>query len=132
MDDDLRREVDHALDDTARTMDRMRSACVKPAALLVPGQILWTLIDRGAASRNLPAFARTLCGGLSHEFASRAEAKPGVVFTAASDTAFALKDANELLKVPVLENYLKSGEDLTITLRPARPVGGRSMPHRKS
>lgn len=112
LNDDLRREVDHALDDAARTMDGMRAAGVKPAALLGPSRALWTFIDRGAASGELPAFTRTLCGALSHEFASRNEAKPGVVLDAASATDFALKDAQALLETPVLADYLQSGAEL--------------------
>ena len=114
LDDNLRREVAHALDDATETINGMSAASEKPAALLDPSRVLWTFIDRCAASGELPAFTRTLCAALSHEFASRAEAKPGVVLDAASATDFSLRDAQALLEMPTLVDYLQSGTELSV------------------
>lgn len=114
--DDLRRDVGLVFDDAATTIDATRTAGEKLGVVLARSRALWILIGHGASSGELPALARTLCAALPHEFARRTETKPSVVIGTASDTVFALKDAQALVGTPVLTDYVKSGEELRDTL----------------
>jgi flavin-binding protein dodecin len=108
----LRGDVGRVVDKAATTIEAIRATADNHAAVLARSRLLWTLIERGVMSGELPAFTRALCTALPHEFAARTGRKPGVVLRTASETVFSLKDAQAATAATELTEYTRSGEAL--------------------
>ncbi len=68
--------------------------------------VLWALINWGAASTNLPTYARRLCRALSQELAKRLQTPVNSLLEAATNSALGLQSLRVALEAHLFTRYL--------------------------
>jgi hypothetical protein len=103
---ELRETIDHAEADIKSSVGEAGDRAKQSKEVLARAADLWSLIQRGSVSGNLPVFARKLCRALAQDFARRANTSVEAVLREATISEFGLKDIEALIESHVMKGYV--------------------------
>jgi hypothetical protein len=110
---ELRRQADDGLVDADAALARLHETCARHAGVLRPSHDFWKMVGAVNRDANLPKYIRVLCASLLQDVSRRLGTSVDALIAEATQSNFALKQAEEYVGQHYLTTHVADRRALT-------------------